>query len=221
MELGCLLGGLSLAIRVCGGGGGSSPADFPPPPPLTTNSSHCHPPPPLPPSPQPPPPPPPESPNWHGYACRAMHCPASHLCVPNGIEGQNTSPLQNPPPPSRTVDGGIHFPVAALEAVAKASHQNLIVPRPPHGKTLLHGHRSGEADGVGGIVFCLIGGGDIQTPGWCQKFTSTPPPQGQRCLPGKRRALVWANTQLVKLGPATPRVPSATIGHGDDMDLAI
>ena len=96
--------------------------------------------------------------------------------MPNGIAGQHSSPLRNPPSPRRTVDGGIHFLVAAVEAVAKASHQSLILQRPPHGKTLLDGHRTGEADGVGGIAFCLIAGGDIQTLGCCQKLTSTPPP---------------------------------------------
>ena len=79
----------------------------------------------------------------------------------NGIEGQHTSPLQDPPATPHTMDGGIHFPEAALEAVAKFSHQNLLLPRPPHGKTLLHGHQTEEADGVGGIAFYLIGGGDI------------------------------------------------------------
>ena len=74
---------------------------------------------------------------------------------------------------------------------------------------------------MGGIAFSLIRSGAIQAPGCCQKFTSTPPPRGQRCLSGKRRALVWANKQPVELGPVVPCVPSATIGHGDDIDLAI
>ena len=34
-------------------------------------------------------------------------------------------------------------------------------------------------------------------------------------------ALVWAGCQSVKLGPAVPCVPNATIVHGDDMDLEI
>ena len=32
---------------------------------------------------------------------------------------------------------------------------------------------------------------------------------------------MWANIQPVKLQPGVPCVPSATIGHGDDMDVAI
>ena len=74
---------------------------------------------------------------------------------------------------------------------------------------------------MGGIAFCLVGGGDIQTLGYCPKFTSTCPPRGQGCLPFKRCALVWAKKQLVKLGPAAPCAPSATVGHGVDMDRAI
>ena len=109
--------------------------------------------------------------------------------MPNGIQGQHTSLLQNPRPPW-TVNGCIHSPVDALEAVAKASHQNLTHLCPLHGKTLLHGHRTREVDGVGGITFGLIRGGDIQTPGCCQKFTTTPAPWGQRCLQSERRAVV-------------------------------
>ena len=109
------------------------------------------------------------------------------------------------PPPCWTVNGGIHFSVAVLEAVAKASHQNLILPRPPHGKSLLYDHRTAEADGVGGISFSMIWGGDIQTPDCCQKLTTTPGPRGHRCLPGKRLGLFWANSQHVELGPVVPQ----------------
>ena len=74
---------------------------------------------------------------------------------------------------------------------------------------------------VWGITFSLIWGGDIQTLGCCQKFTLIPPPHRQRCLLGQQCALVWANRQPIEQGPVVPCVPSATIGHGDDMDLAI
>ena len=50
--------------------------------------------------------------------------------------------------------------------------------RPPHGRTLLHGHQTGKANGVAGIAFSLIWAGDIQTPGCYQKLTAPPPPLG-------------------------------------------
>ena len=109
----------------------------------------------------------------------------------------NTLAGCNPPPPPRTVNGGIHFPLAAFEALAKVSHQNLSLLCPTHNKILLHGHRTGDADGMGGIAFSVIWGGDILTPGGYQKFTMTPQPRGQRCLQGKQRALVWANNEPV------------------------
>ena len=71
----------------------------------------------------------------------------------------------------------VHFPVAALEAGAKAGHQNLTTP-PPQGNTLLDGYPTGEANGMGGIAFSLIWAGGTQTAGCCQKFTSTTPPRG-------------------------------------------
>ena len=74
---------------------------------------------------------------------------------------------------------------------------------------------------MGGITVSLIWDGDIQIPGSCQKFVAIPPSRGQRCLPSIWRALVWANSQFVQLGPGVPHVPSATIGHGDDMDFEI
>ena len=63
--------------------------------------------------------------------------------------------------------------MAALEAVAKAGHQILTLPRLAHGKTLLDGHRKEEATSVGGIAFSLMWGGDTQTLGCCHNFTST------------------------------------------------
>ena len=119
------------------------------------------------------------------------------------------------------MDGGTHFALAALEAVVKARQQNLIPLRPRNGKTLLHGHKTQEADGVGGIACSMIRGANIQTPACCHKIIYTPPPRGQRCLSGKWRALVWGNRRLVELGAAVPSVPGATIGHGHDMDMAI
>ena len=75
---------------------------------------------------------------------------------------------------------------------------------------------------MGGIALSLILGCDIQTPKICyQKITTTPPPRGARCLLGKRRAMVWANTRSLELGRDVPDLPSATIGHGDDGDVRI
>ena len=79
--------------------------------------------------------------------------------MPKAIQGQHPSPLQNLP---RTLNGGIHFSMAIVEMVAEASHQNLILLRPPRGKTLPHVHQIGEANATGAIACSLIRGGDIQ-----------------------------------------------------------
>ena len=72
---------------------------------------------------------------------RAWLCMHSHVVqaliiiawsrMPNGIQGQHIRLAENPP---WTVNGYIHFPLAAPRAIAKASHQNLILPLPPHAK---------------------------------------------------------------------------------------
>ena len=103
---------------------------------------------------------PPKSPDRLGCACKAMQpIIIAWPPMPNGIQGQHTGSLQIPPPPPN-IEWRHPVSVAPLEAVAKASHQNILLLRPTRGKTLLHGHRTGEGDGVGGIAFSLIGGGD-------------------------------------------------------------
>ena len=130
----------------------------------------------------------------HSYALSSQSSLRGPQCL-IAFKG-NTPACWRTPPPPRTVNGCVHFSVAALEAVAKVSEQNLILPRPAHGKTLLHGHRTREAHGVGGIAFSLLWGGDIQTPSCCQKFIATPPCLGAK-VPSKHMACLGVGNQPI------------------------
>ena len=136
-----------------------------------------------------------------GSSLRGLQC----LWV---FKGNAPARYRTPLPPA---DGELRHPLS----------KKLLLPRLPNSKTLLDGHGTEQAKGVGGIAFALIWGGEIQNQGCCQKFNTTRPHRGKRCLLGEPYAFVWASSQLVELGPLCPYVPSATIGHGDDINLEI
>ena len=136
-----------------------------------------------------------------------------------GIEEQHTSPLQTPPLPDG--EWGLQLSSGRFGGDSQSEPPKRPSPAPSPQQNQPSWLPHWEADGVGGIALCLIGGGDIQTPRCCQKFTLTPPLQGQGWLQGKQPALVWANRHPFKPRPAVACVSCATMGHGDHMDLAI
>ena len=182
------LGGLSLAGGVCLGWAclGFSSSGLP----LRTDSSGRR---------RPPPAPSRQTsrvprPAWLGVRSCALSRQSS-LRIPQCRGLSRTTHYLAAQPPAGTVNGGIHYREAALEAVAKASHQYLTLVCQGHGETILHAHPTREADGVGRIAFCLISGGDIQTPNCSQRFTMTPP--------------LWQALEV-----SHPGVSKSFLGHG-------
>ena len=161
-----------------------------------------------------------------GMVAHAQPCIVQPIIIalspmPDGMGGQHHLTGAPAPPPPRMVNGCMHCRVGTLEAIAKAGHQTLTSPCPPHGKTLFDGHRIGEANGMGCVAFSLMWYGDTQTPSCRQKFTSNPPHEVESYLPGIGRDLVCAKAHSLEWWPAVPVGPNATIGHADNMDLGI